>query len=475
MPHRPSKKMVVIGSGYVGTVTGACLAELGHTVVCADLDEDKIARLQQGDVPFFEKGLANLIRTHQQDNRLSFTTQCREALHDADIIFLCVGPVASPVGGKPDMRPLLIAMDDIAATMRPDHYRLIVEKSTLPVQSGEHLTQMLTKALERLQPNATHDLLDNRPFDVTAVPQFMREGNAIHDFFNPDRIVIGSDNERATDILVKVYTSLNAPLLITDVNSAEVIKHATNAFLAMKISFINSIAHVCEKTNADVTLVAKGLGMDKRIAPDYLNAGIGYGGIFFPKDIHSLVSIADEYHLNLDLLKTTETINRYQRIHFIEQVEQAVRHSTGSYSLEGKTIAVWGLAFRPDTDDMRDCPSTHIIRGLMHRGAKIRAFDPIAMAKAKGVFPKITYCADVYEAAEGADAIAVLTEWPEFVYADFQRLKEVSRCRVIVDGRNLYHPQKMAELGYMYVSTGRKTAYPKHVVESDAPTAMVAQ
>lgn len=469
MPHQTVKKgmkMAVIGSGYVGTVTGACLAELGHTVVCTDLDADKIALLQQGEVPFFEKGLASLIRTHQQDNRLTFTTQTKEAIADADIIFLCVGPVSSHVGGKPDMRPLTLAVDDIAATMTPDHYRLIVEKSTLPVKSGEYLKQLLTKALQTAHPTMPLDEA-SRPFDITAVPQFMREGNAIHDFFNPDRVVIGSDSERATDILVKIYQGLNAPLLLTDVNSAEVIKHATNAFLAMKISFINSIAHVCEKTDADITMVAKGLGMDKRIAHDYLNAGIGYGGIFFPKDIHSLVSIADEYHINLDLLKATETINRYQRIHFIEQVEAAVRQSTGSHSLEGKRIGVWGLAFRPDTDDMRDCPSTHIIRGLLHRGAHIQAYDPIAMGKAKTLFPKINYCADLYEAAQGVDAIAILTEWPEFIYADFQKLHTDSACRVIVDGRNLYHPQKMSELGYTYVSIGRKTIVPK---ASHAPT-----
>lgn len=438
-------RMTIIGSGYVGTVTGTCLAELGHTVICTDLDKGKIEQLSNGELPFFENGLSNMIKTNVQENRLSFSTDIRGSLQDAEIIFLCMGATGTPTG-KPDMRPLQQAVEDIAAAMPEDKCQLIVEKSTLPIKSGHHLREMLTKALPA---NKQYE------FDIAAVPQFMREGHAVHDFFHPDRVVIGAETESATDILVKIYQPLNAPMLITDVNSAELIKHAANAFLAMKISFINSIAHICEKTDADVTMVAKGLGMDQRIAPEFLNAGIGYGGIFFPKDINSLVSIADDYHLNLDLLKTTEVINRYQRINFIERIEKAV-----GGNVSGKTIAIWGLAFRPDTDDMRDCPSTHIIRGLQQRGATIKAFDPLAMDKTRGIFPKLNYCDDMYQAAEQADAVAILTEWPEFRYVDFQKLKETSTCRTIVDGRNLYHPQKMADLGYHYVSIGRKPTTP---------------
>lgn len=433
-------KMAVIGSGYVGTVTGTCLADMGHTVICTDLDAEKIDILQQGSVPFYEKGLEAKIQTNVKEGRLTFSSDIRGALRDAEVIYLCMGAKQAPVG-KPDMRPLTQAVGDIANALRENHYTLIVEKSTLPIKSGEYLKELLDNAL----PEGDYQ------FDIAAVPQFMREGNAIYDFFHPDRVVIGADSEQATDILVKLYQPLNAPMLITDVSSAELIKHATNAFLAMKISFINSIAHVCEKTHADIDMVAKGLGMDKRIAPQYLNAGLGYGGIFFPKDINSLVSIADEYHLNLDLLKTTEIINRYQRINFIERVEKAL-----GGQLHGKTVAVWGLAFRPNTDDMRDSPSSHIIRGLQQRGATVKAYDPIAMDKTKGIFPKLTYCDDIHQAAEGADAIAILTEWPEFTHVDFEKLRTISDCRVIVDGRNMYPPKKMGELGYHYVSFGRK-------------------
>ncbi len=391
-------RMAVIGSGYVGTVTGACMAELGHDVTCADLDVPHIERLQQGVVNFYEEGLESLIRSNLNEKRLRFTTEIREAVAGAEIIFLCMGTKGGP-SDKPDPRPLQQAVKDIAASMDGTGYKLIVEKSTLPIKTGEYLKDLL---------NAELPADNEHEFEIAAVPQFMREGNAIYDFMHPDRIVIGAESQRAIDTLVRIYRPLNAPMLITDVNSAELIKHATNAFLAMKISFINSIAQVCEKTGADVTKVAKGLGMDKRIAPDYLNAGIGYGGIFFPKDIHSLLNIADEYHINLDLLKITEVINRYQRISFMERLDKALG------GLEGKTIALWGLAFRPNTDDMRDAPSITIIRGLQKRGAIIRAYDPLAVEKTREIVPEITYCGDPYEAAAGADAIAILTEWQEF-------------------------------------------------------------
>lgn len=434
-------RMTIIGSGYVGTVTGTCLAELGHTVICTDLDQEKISSLSNGDLPFFENGLSNMIKTNVQENRLSFSTDIQGSLKTADMIFLCMGATGTPTG-KPDMRPLEQAVKDIAAILEPNKYQLIVEKSTLPIKSGQYLRELLNKALPNDQ---------QFDFEIAAVPQFMREGHAVHDFFHPDRVVIGAESEKATDALVKIYQPLNAPMLITDISSAELIKHAANAFLAMKISFINSIAHICERTDADVTMVAKGLGMDQRIAPEFLNAGIGYGGIFFPKDINSLVSIADDYHLNMDLLKTTEVINRYQRIDFIERIERAA-----GGSVSGKTVSIWGLAFRPDTDDMRDSPSTHIIRGLQQRGAQIKAFDPLAIKKTRGIFPRLDYYDDMYASTEKTDIIAILTEWPEFRYVDFQKLKETSHCRTIVDGRNLYHPQKMADLGYHYVSIGRK-------------------
>jgi UDPglucose 6-dehydrogenase len=430
-------KIAVVGSGYVGTVTGTCMAELGHDVVCADVKEDRMEKLAQGKLPFFERGLEPLIRTNLEEGRLHFTTNIREGVRNSDVIFLCIGTPPQP-NGKPDMKPLGLAVKEIAASM--SGYKLIVEKSTMPVKTGQWLSDLLRS-----------ELPPDMDFDVAAVPQFLREGNAVQDFMFPDRVIIGADNQRAVDILVNLYGPLNAPLLVTDTNSAELIKHASNAFLAMKISFINSIAQICERTGADITKVSRGLGLDKRISPAFLNAGIGYGGIFFPKDIASLVNIADEYSINLDLLKHTEVINRYQRISFIEKINTAV-----GGRLEGKTVAIWGLAYRPDTDDMRDTPSVTIVRGLQNRGAKIRAYDPLTMENAREALPDITYCEDPYEAAKGADVIAILTEWDEFAHTNFRKLKKVSDCRILVDGRNLFSPQRMATLGFRYFSIGRK-------------------
>ncbi len=438
-------KMAVIGAGYVGTVTGACMADLGHHVVCVDVDGPHIERLKNGVVDFYEEGLESLIKSNLNAGRLSFTSNLAEAVSDANMVFLCMG-AKGPVSDKPDMRPLHKAIKDIAMSLKGPGYTLIVEKSALPIKTGD----ILQEILDAEQPEGCE-----HEYELAAVPQFMREGNAIYDFMHPDRVVIGSESQRAIDMLVNVYRPLHAPMFITDINSAELIKHATNAFLAMKISFINSLSCICEKTGADITKVAKGLGMDKRIAPDYLQAGIGYGGIFFTKDINSLLSIADELHVNLDLLKMVGDINRYQRISFIERISSVLGGPDGR--LDGKTIGVWGLAFRPDTDDMRDSPSVTIIRGLEKRGATIKAFDPIAIEKTRSLLPHVTYCQDPYEAATGVDAIAVLTEWQDFTYIDFQKLKEVSDCRLMVDGRNLFTPKRMKQLGYTYISMGRKT------------------
>jgi UDPglucose 6-dehydrogenase len=314
----------------------------------------------------------------------------------------------------------------------------------MPIKTGEWLQSLLREQVP-----------SNIEFDIAAVPQFLREGHAVKDFMHPDRIIIGAESKRAIDTIVEIYRPLNAPILVTDTNSAELIKHATNAFLATKISFINSIAQVCEKTGADITSVARGLGLDRRIGQEYLSAGIGYGGIFFPKDINSLLNIAEDFHINLDLLKQVDIINRYQRISFIEKIDEAL-----GKNLSGKTIAVWGLSYRPHTDDMRDTPSLTIIRGLEKRGAKIRAFDPLSMEQAKEQLPDITYCASAYEAAKGADAIAILTEWDEFAYVNFLRLRKESECRLIVDGRNLFTPDRMKNLGYTYVSIGRRQVMP---------------
>jgi UDPglucose 6-dehydrogenase len=430
-------KIAIIGSGYVGTVTGTCLAEMGHQVICADVKEGRMKNLQEGKVHFYEEGLEPLIRGNREEGRLEFTTDIVSAVRQSEVVFLCIGTPLLP-SGKPDFNALSAAVKSIASGM--DGYRLIIEKSTMPIKTGEWLTSLLKEQLPA-----------SIEFDIAAVPQFLREGHAVKDFMQPDRIVIGANTQRAIDTIVEIYRPLNAPILITDINSAEIIKHATNAFLATKISFINSIAQVCEKTGADITSVARGLGLDRRIGPEYLSAGIGYGGIFFPKDINSLLNIAEEFHINFDLLKQVDVINRYQRISFIEKIDEAL-----GKNLAGKTIAIWGLSYRPHTDDMRDTPSTTIIRGLEKRGAKIQAYDPLSMEPAKEILPDITYCKSAYEAAKGADAIAILTEWDEFAYINFMKLRKESQCRLIVDGRNLFNPNRMRNLGYNYVSIGRQ-------------------
>jgi UDPglucose 6-dehydrogenase len=444
-------KIAVIGAGYVGTVTATCLAELGHHVILADSSEERIDQLQQGKPPMYEQGLEPLLVKNLENGRLNFSTQIGDAVRHGEIVFLCIS-TQPLLDGRPDMAPLLRAIKDITQAM--DGYKILVEKSTLPIKSAEWLSGLIH---EKLPPGAS--------FDIAAVPQFLREGTAVADFFHPDRTVIGVDKQSVADVLVSLFAPLNGVILVTDINSAEIIKHATSAFLATKLSFINAMAQLCEKTGADVSQVAKGLGMDHRIGPEFLNAGIGYGGIFFAKDIASLIDIGNQYHINLDLLKATTIINRYQRISFIERIEQAFGEK-GAGSLEGKTVAIWGLAYKPHTNDLRDAPSTSIIWGLENRGAKVRAYDPLAMPVAKSQLPKITFCNDPYEAAEGADVIAIVTEWDEFRNINFKKLREVTQTRLIVDGRNLYNPQRMADFGFTYISIGRPTVLPTTSEES---------
>lgn len=432
-------KLAVVGSGYVGNVTGACFAALGHQVTIAGLEKEKIERLQQGHVSFYEDGLESMIQSELASGKLNYSLDIAEACEDADIVFLCV--TAPPKNdATPDLKPIEAVVAPMVATWMSG-YKLLVERSNLPVGFHVWLKAFIQ---QHLPEGSTCEV------ELAAVPQFLREGQAIHDFYQPDRLVIGAETQRAKELLTLVHDGISAPLLMTDISSAEMIKHATNAFLATKISFINTIAQLCEKTGADIQVVSKGLGMDARISPHFLNAGLGYGGIFLPRDIQALQHVATQHHLDLDILKATQTVNRYQRICFIERIEAA-----GGGSLVGKTVAIWGLAYRPNTDDMRDAPSVQIIWGLQNRGAAIRAFDPLAMPACRDKVRKVTFCQDVYEAAEGADVIAVLTEWPEFTTINLSHLKERSQCRLIVDGRNLFNASRMQEQGFTYHSVGR--------------------
>jgi UDPglucose 6-dehydrogenase len=432
-------KLAVVGSGYVGNVTGACFASMGHHVVIAGLEAERIEKLQQGHISFYEEGLESMVQSELASGKLRYSFDITEACSDVEVVFLCV--TAPPkTDGTPDLRPIEAVIAPMVQTWT-EGYKLLVERSNLPVGFHHWLKDFIQT---HLPEGSTCEV------ELAAVPQFLREGQAIHDFYQPDRLVIGAETQKAKELLTVLHDGISAPLLLTDITSAEMIKHATNAYLATKISFINTIALLCEKTGADIQVVSKGLGMDNRISPHFLNAGLGYGGIFLPRDIQSLQYVATKHHMSLDILKATQTVNRYQRINFIERIEAAC-----GGSLVGKTVAVWGLAYRPNTDDMRDTPSVQIIWGLQNRGATIRAYDPIAMPASKDKVRKVTFCKDMYEAAEGADVIAVLTEWPEFAAVNLSVLKERSACRLMVDGRNLFVPTRLQEQGFTYHCIGR--------------------
>jgi UDPglucose 6-dehydrogenase len=439
-----SLKLAVLGSGYVANVTGACFASMGFKVICAGLETARMESLQKGEVPFFEEGLEAIVKSELASGMLSYTTDVATACQDADIIFLSISAPPLP-DGQPDLEPIKQIIKAMAPSFASG-YKLLVQRSNLPVESGEWLK---AEVIKLLPPSSTCEI------DIAAVPQFLREGQSVDDFFHPDRLIMGTTTQKAKDMLLELYSGFSAPMLMTDVITAELIKHATNAYLAMKISFINSLAQISEKVGSDITLVAKGLGMDKRISPHFLNAGLGYGGIFLPRDVTSLGHLATKYHMSFDLLKATETVNRYQRIRFIERITEAC-----GGNLAGKTVAIWGLAYRPNTEDMRDCPSTQIILGLQNRGASIRAYDPIAMGAAKEKVRRVKFCDSIYEAAQEADVIAIITEWPEFSQLNFSQLKAETTCRLVVDGRNLFQPVRMAEHGFTYHSVGRPVVVP---------------
>lgn len=439
--------IAVIGSGYVGTVTSVCFAGMGHEVICAVPDADRLDCLQRREVPFYEPGLASLLHTEVERGHLTFTSDVTAAIQQAEMVYLCVGAPSLP-NGSADMKPLKKALDLMAPGFEPESPKLVVVSSTLPAQSTHWAQEQLTQLVKKRTGKAPQ-------LNMAAVPHFLREGNAVKDFYSPDRIVIGASEQDAIDMLVKLYSPLGAPIFITDILSAELIKLGTNAFLGMKISFINTMAQLCEKLGADVGQVSRGLGMDRRISEAFLQAGIGYGGVFLPRDIQSLIMVAQNHHISFDLMKNTETINRYQRIHFMDRIVDAV-----GGNLEGKTVCVWGLAYRPNTDDMRESPSTQIVWGLQNRGATVQAYDPLAMDNAQEKLRGVNYATNPYDAAKGADIIALLTEWSEFEDIDFSRLKEVSACRLLVDGRNVYVPKRMGELGFTYLSVGRPTVRP---------------
>jgi len=425
----------VIGTGYVGLVTGVCLADMGHTVHCVDNDTKKIDKLHKNVMPIYEPGLEELVVKNKNDGRLSFSTSIAQGVRESDIIFISVQTPPKP-NGEADLSAVANVSREIASHM--DSYKIIVDKSTVPVHTGE-------KVAETIKRYNKHNI----DFDVVSNPEFLREGSAIYDTMHPDRIVIGTNSVRAAKILQELYSPLKAPVIVTDIKSAEIIKHASNSFLAMKISYINALAQICEKVGADIEKVAEGMGLDKRIGRAFLNAGIGYGGACFPKDVSAFIRIAEKLNYDFKLLKCVEEINKQQRMNIVKKIEDTL------WVLDDKTIGILGIAFKPNTDDIRNAPSLDIIEALQKDGAEIKAYDPQAMENAKGVLKNVTYCKDPYEVINGADALVILTEWDEFKNIDLERVRKSLTHPIIVDARNMFDPAEMEEKGFVYKSIGR--------------------
>jgi UDPglucose 6-dehydrogenase len=429
------RKICVIGVGYVGLVTGTCFADLGNLVTCVDIDEAKIEKLKAGGMPIYEPGLEEMVRRNMQMGRLHFTISYEEGVKDAEFVFIAVG-TPSGVDGEADLKYVRMAAESIAAVM--DCPLTIVNKSTVPVGTGDWVADIVEK-------HKANDV----DFTVVSNPEFLREGAAVQDFMNPDRIVLGSLNREAAERVAQLYLPLRATIMITDLRTAEMIKYASNAYLANRISFINEIASICEALGADVKEVAVGMGYDKRIGSSYLDAGIGYGGSCFPKDVKALEHMASIHGRHPQLLRAVMEINRDQR----RLVVQKLRDLLGT--LDEKVIGVLGLAFKPNTDDMRDAPAVEVIHLLQNERARIKAYDPVAMDVAQGVLNDVTYCANAYEVAEGSDALIVMTEWNEFKHLAMSRIKKAMRQPIIIDGRNIYDVEEMQSLGFIYRGMGR--------------------
>jgi len=430
--------IAVIGSGYVGLITGACFAEFGINVTCVDNDEKKIKMMKKGLVPFYEPGLEELMQNNIKAGRLHFTTDIAGAVKSSLVIFIAVG--TPPRGdGTAEMKYVEGVAKEIAQHI--DSYKVIVTKSTVPVGTGERIREIISKHLK-----------ESVDFDVVSNPEFLREGAGIEDFMRPNRVVIGASSHQAIAIMKDLYSPLyliEAPIIITDVKTAELIKYSSNAFLAVKISFINEIANLCEKVGADVQTVAKAMGLDRRIGPKFLHAGPGYGGSCFPKDTLALLQIGKENGVDLGIIDATVKTNTSQK----EKAAKTVISTMGK--LKGKTVCVLGLSFKPNTNDIRDAPSIFIINKLLKAGAKVRAYDPVAVPDAKEVLPQVTYCKDSYDAAKGAAAVIIVTEWNQFRNLDLNRLKEAMKDRFFFDLRNIYEPKRLREIGFSYYSVGR--------------------
>lgn len=427
--------IAVIGTGYVGLVSGVCFSELGNRVICVDNNQDKVEMLNAGEVPIYEPGLQELMVANKRAGKLSFTSDIAEAIRESDIIFIAVGTPSLPNG---EANLGFVEQVAIEIGTHLESYKIVVTKSTVPVGTNDRVRELIQS-------------ISTQPFDVASVPEFLREGSAVKDTLNPDRIVIGTDSERAIQALKKLHRPLTENLIVTDIRSAEMIKYASNAFLATKISFINEISNICEKVGADVTRVAEGMGYDKRIGSSFLKAGIGYGGSCFPKDTQALIQIAGQVDYDFRLLKSVVQVNQDQRFNVIRKLEEIFG------TLSGRTIAIWGLAFKPDTDDVRDAPAIDIIRYLTEAGAVVKAYDPIATTNFRR---EVDAASIVWEetplhAAKGADALCVLTEWKEFSQMNLMELASMMNEAIMIDGRNVYNKEQIKASGFQYYSVGR--------------------
>jgi len=432
-------KITMIGTGYVGLTTGTCFANLGNTVICLDIDEKRISNLNKGVLPFYEPGLKEMVEQNTKEKRLVFTTDAKKAISESDIIFITVGTPSSD-DGEADLKYVFSAADTIGKNM--NSYKVIVDKSTVPVGTADKVKATILKSQAK-----------KVDFDVVSNPEFLREGQAINDFMMPDRVVIGAESENAKEVMVRLYKSIERtgkPIITCDVKSAELIKYASNAMLAARISFMNELSHLCEKVGADVKMVAKGMGYDTRIGPRFLQAGIGYGGSCFPKDVKAMAFTLKQYDCSAKLMDSIDEVNEMQKNYMAKKVESVIPQ------IKGKTIGIWGLAFKPRTDDMREAPSINIINSLLKKGAKIKAFDPIAKETAQKIFTGIEYCEDPYETIRGCDALILCTEWDEFRELDKEKMKSLMKKPLIFDGRNVYDPLEMRQAGFEYYSIGRK-------------------
>lgn len=432
------KNICVVGTGYVGLTTGVCFADLGHSVTCIEIDLHKLELLRSGKSPIFEPGLEELQERNMRAGRLRFTDDYAVGIPDAEFIFITVG---TPMGedGSADLTYVKAAARSIGQYLRSGS--IIIDKSTVPVGTGDMVENIIA---EHAGPDVK--------FDVVSNPEFLREGSALSDFFKPDRIVLGAKNREAAQRVAALHETLGAPIIITDLRTAEMIKYASNAFLATRISFINEIAQICERLGADVREVARGMGTDKRIGPHFLEAGVGYGGSCFPKDVLALYHMAASAGCHPQLLQAVMDINSDARKRFVKKVETVLG------DLEGRVIGVLGLSFKPNTDDMREAPSVDIINALLKKGARVKAYDPVAMARAEELLPTVTFTATAYDVAKDADALLLVTEWNEFKQLDWQRIKRYMRQPVVIDGRNLYDPREMRNLGFIYWGVGRGEA-----------------